>query len=234
MRVHRSRWPWVIWAAVVACLVPTMLLTVRGGSLEEEPYFIPIAVMMILGYSTVGAILATRTRRNPIGWLLLLVGVLFVLTGLSDEYLQSAEATGRLGDPLVPYVALVTVISLVLPFAVTILVPAIAGQRLSADMDLVRISAVVDPARELTPDVRVQLFLFQQFMTLFLLTPITGAMALAAHSVVGEKQARTLEPLLAAPVGTLQLLVAKVVGSLLPHRCASATLAWRPRSICDS
>jgi ABC-2 type transport system permease protein len=51
---------------------------------------------------------------------------------------------------------------------------------------------------------------------LFLLTPITGAMALAAHSIVGEKQARTLEPLLASPITTVELLVAKVLGALLP------------------
>ena len=51
---------------------------------------------------------------------------------------------------------------------------------------------------------------------LFLLTPITGAMALAAHAVVGEKQARTLEPLLATPITTAELLVAKVLGALTP------------------
>ena len=62
----------------------------------------------------------------------------------------------------------------------------------------------------------VQLFLFQQFLTLFLLTPITGAMAFAAHAIVGEKQARTLEPLLATPITTTELLVAKVLGALLP------------------
>src|SRR5262249_3545663 len=54
------------------------------------------------------------------------------------------------------------------------------------------------------------------FLTLFLLIPITGAMSLAAHAVVGEKQARTLEPLLATPVATVELLVAKVIGALLP------------------
>ena len=62
----------------------------------------------------------------------------------------------------------------------------------------------------------MQYFLFQQFLLLFLLTPVTGAMALAAHSVVGEKQARTLEPLLATPITTFELLVAKVAGALVP------------------
>ena len=41
-------------------------------------------------------------------------------------------------------------------------------------------------------------------------------MSLAAHSVIGEKQARSLEPLLATPITTLELLVAKVLGAFLP------------------
>ena len=41
-------------------------------------------------------------------------------------------------------------------------------------------------------------------------------MALAAHAVIGEKLARTLEPLLATPVSTGELLVAKMLGALLP------------------
>jgi ABC-2 type transport system permease protein len=51
---------------------------------------------------------------------------------------------------------------------------------------------------------------------MFLLTPVTGAMALAAHSIVGEKQSRALEPLLATPITTVELLAAKVFGALIP------------------
>ena len=40
--------------------------------------------------------------------------------------------------------------------------------------------------------------------------------SIAAHAVIGEKQARTLEPLLATPVSTGELLVAKMLGALLP------------------
>jgi len=113
-------------------------------------------------------------------------------------------------------VALVAVISLALPFAVTVIVPALAGQRLGDDADLLKVSLVAGVHEELSADGRVQLFLFQQFLMVFLLMPITGAMALAAHAVVGEKQARTLEPLLATPITTLELLVAKVLGALVP------------------
>lgn len=115
---------------------------------------------------------------------------------------------------LVP-VAIVTLMSLVLPFLIIVAIPRVTGQPLADDPSLVRISAVAG-AHHMSADAQVQFFMFQQFLMLFLLTPITGAMALAAHSIVGEKQARTLEPLLATPIGTVELLVAKVLGSLLP------------------
>jgi ABC-2 type transport system permease protein len=113
-------------------------------------------------------------------------------------------------------VGLVALVALIVPFLVAIVVPTLSGEPLGSDSDLVRVSAAVDPTGQLSPNARVQLFLLDQFLTLFLLTPTTGAMALAAHSVVGEKQARTLEPLLATPIGTLELLVAKALGALLP------------------
>jgi ABC-2 type transport system permease protein len=116
---------------------------------------------------------------------------------------------------LVP-VGIITILSLLLPFGIAVAIPFLTGQELGGDADLVRVSAVVGGQEHLSPSARVQLFLFQQFLMLFLMTPITGAMALAAHAVVGEKQARTLEPLLATPVTTGELLVAKVLGALLP------------------
>jgi ABC-2 type transport system permease protein len=41
-------------------------------------------------------------------------------------------------------------------------------------------------------------------------------MSVAAYTVIGEKQARTLEPLLATPITTIELLSAKVLGALVP------------------
>jgi ABC-2 type transport system permease protein len=51
---------------------------------------------------------------------------------------------------------------------------------------------------------------------LLVLTPVAGSMSVAAYTVVGEKQARTLEPLLATPITTFELLAAKILGALLP------------------
>jgi ABC-2 type transport system permease protein len=130
---------------------------------------------------------------------------------LAKEFLDLSR--NRLA--LVP-VGIITILSLVLPFGIAVAIPFFTGQELGSDADLVKVSVVVGAHEPLTNTARVQLFLFQQFLMLFLMTPITGAMALAAHAVVGEKQARTLEPLLATPITTGELLVAKVLGALLP------------------
>ena len=121
---------------------------------------------------------------------------------------------------LIP-VLIVTVISFVLPLTIIVIVPALTGHTLGDDADLVKVSAVLGTNSSLSESGRVQLFLFQQFLMLFLLTPITGAMALAAHAVVGEKQAHTLEPLLATPITTGELLLAKVLGALIPTMAIS-------------
>ncbi len=113
-------------------------------------------------------------------------------------------------------VVLASFLSLVIPFAITLAIPALTGEGLSGDTDLARVSLSAGGPGDLGTEGRIQLFFFQQFLLLFVVLPLTGAMALASHSVVGEKQARTLEPLLATPVSTLELLVAKVLGALLP------------------
>ena len=51
---------------------------------------------------------------------------------------------------------------------------------------------------------------------LLLFQPLLIPTVIAAYSVVGEKSNRTLEPLLAAPVRTWQLLLAKGLAALLP------------------
>jgi len=133
-----------------------------------------------------------------------------IQTLIRKEFLDLARNRAA----LVP-VVLVTAMSLVLPFGIAILIPMLTGRGLGDDADLVKVSATGGIQAGLSNDARVQLFLFQQFLMLFLLTPITGAMALAAHAIVGEKQARTLEPLLATPITTFELLAAKVFGALI-------------------
>src|SRR5688500_6647672 len=62
----------------------------------------------------------------------------------------------------------------------------------------------------------VQAWLFRQFLLLLTLSPVAAAMSVAASSIVGEKPGRTLEPLLATPLTTFELLAAKTLSALLP------------------
>jgi ABC-2 type transport system permease protein len=106
------------------------------------------------------------------------------------------------------------------PFVIAIIVPYFAGERLADSSDFQLATEVFrsqPEARGLTPEGAIQAFVFEYALVLMVgLTTVTGSMAVAAHSVVGEKQARTLEPLLATPVTTFELLAAKIIGAALP------------------
>jgi len=134
--------------------------------------------------------------------------------------LLDKELADLRGNPAVFVPAIITgIISIVMPFVVAIVVPYISGERLSDSSDF-RIAAEMyrsQPAsRNLDPEGAIQAMIFQQFLILLVLTPVAGAMSVAAYAVVGEKQARTLEPLLATPITTFELLAAKVLGALVP------------------
>jgi ABC-2 type transport system permease protein len=62
----------------------------------------------------------------------------------------------------------------------------------------------------------VQIFLVNQFMIMFLMMPLIIPVAIAAYSIVGEKTTRSLEPLLATPITTVELLTGKALASALP------------------
>jgi ABC-2 type transport system permease protein len=111
------------------------------------------------------------------------------------------------------------VVSILLPFFVAIIVPVLTGERLSDSSDFEIATEVYrdQPAlANLSPEGAIQAWIFQQFLVLLVLSPVAGSMSVAAYSVIGEKQSRTLEPLLATPLTTFELLTAKVLGALLP------------------
>ena len=117
--------------------------------------------------------------------------------------------------------ALLTGLAAILyPFVIAVIVPAVAGERLSAsgDFEIAERMYRSEPgAHRLSAEGAIQAFIFQQALALVVgLTTVTGGMSVAAHSVIGEKQARTLEPLLATPLRTGELLAAKVISAALP------------------
>jgi ABC-2 type transport system permease protein len=59
-------------------------------------------------------------------------------------------------------------------------------------------------------------FAVQQFLVFFLLMPAYVPLSIATFSIIGEKQARSLEPVLAAPIRTSELLAGKAIAALVP------------------
>jgi ABC-2 type transport system permease protein len=53
-------------------------------------------------------------------------------------------------------------------------------------------------------------------MLLFMLLPLAIPVTIASYSIVGEKATRTLEPVLATPVSTLELLSGKAIAAVVP------------------
>ena len=62
----------------------------------------------------------------------------------------------------------------------------------------------------------IEAFLVNQVLVLFMLAPLFIPLTIASYSIIGEKQLRSLEPLLATPIRTWELLVAKALGAALP------------------
>lgn len=61
-----------------------------------------------------------------------------------------------------------------------------------------------------------------QYMFYLLMMPMILPVTIAAYSIIGEKETRSLEPLLATPITTGELLVAKAVAAAGP----AAVLGW--------
>jgi len=67
-----------------------------------------------------------------------------------------------------------------------------------------------------------QIALFNTALMYFLILPAIIPLAIAAYSIIGEKEQGSLEPLLATPISDLELFLAKALASVLP----ALVLTW--------
>lgn len=54
------------------------------------------------------------------------------------------------------------------------------------------------------------------FVLMFMILPVAIPVTIAAYSIVGEKTTRSLEPLLATPITTVELLTGKIIAAVVP------------------
>jgi len=66
-----------------------------------------------------------------------------------------------------------------------------------------------------------QYLIVTQFIMLFMMLPAIIPITVASYSIVGEKTTRTLEPILATPITTMELLAGKGLAAVIPAVAAT-------------
>jgi hypothetical protein len=79
---------WTMWALSMALTVLGLWLLVLGLSQPNVPVYLYWAegTLLAVGYSTVGAVAASRRPENPIGWVLCSIGLSWGAAHFSSEY----------------------------------------------------------------------------------------------------------------------------------------------------
>lgn len=62
----------------------------------------------------------------------------------------------------------------------------------------------------------VNVYMLSLYVLLFMIMPVMIPVSIAAYSIVGEKTTRSLEPLLATPITTMELLLGKMAAAVIP------------------
>jgi hypothetical protein len=85
-----KRLAWGLWAVFVMLCVLTIVIVANAGGDDDEALSV-----LLIGYVTVGAMIASRDARNLVGWLLLAVGIAWSVSSVGEAYALLEDAPGR-------------------------------------------------------------------------------------------------------------------------------------------
>jgi hypothetical protein len=80
------RLSWVVWGLTILLLAGALTIAIRNGSLSEDPFFAVLAIVMMVGYVSIGTLVASRLPSSPIGWLMLATGTGFLVSVSTSDY----------------------------------------------------------------------------------------------------------------------------------------------------
>ncbi len=119
-------------------------------------------------------------------------------------------------------VGIVTLIFILMPLAMAygmgdngLLQQMSAGQPIDPQQVAI-VRQVFPQLADLSPDTLIQALLLSSMQALFLIIPLMIPLIIAVYSVIGEKQTRSLEAVLATPIETRELLLAKCLAAAAP------------------
>ncbi len=111
------------------------------------------------------------------------------------------------------------------PLVFSIVIPLIYLFALPANVtsaDIAAFKSLVPGAASMTPRQVLIAFIVQSNLPFYLMMPSVIPTLISSYSIVGEKKCGTLEPLLATPVSTNDILVGKTLAAVIP----SVAITW--------
>lgn len=102
--------------------------------------------------------------------------------------------------------------AVIMPLAVAVWLPSWSASAMDTAAELAEMARQqsLPGATTLDDAALAQVLLLHQFLPLLALVPVVGALTIVTTAIVGERQARTLEPLMATPLSATELLLAKI------------------------
>lgn len=103
-----------------------------------------------------------------------------------------------------------------LPLGITLALGTSSGRSNLSAEDIARYLLAFPDLAGLAPGEIIQVIVLRQFLVMYLLLPLIIPTSIATASIIGEKVQRSLEPLLATPIRTVELLLAKAIAAVVP------------------
>ena len=135
---------------------------------------------------------------------------------LAKELLEIRKNRTLLITILVP-----PLIITLLPLAITVGLGTSSGRSNLSASDISRYLEAFPELAGLTPGELIQVVVLRQFLIMYLILPLIIPTSIATASIIGEKVQRSLEPLLATPIRTVELLLAKAIAAVVPAVAAT-------------
>jgi ABC-2 type transport system permease protein len=133
--------------------------------------------------------------------------------------LEKEVADARKNKMIVMSMALIPILLVALTLGTAYFMLELQGDEGLDEEDM---SIIPPELRDMDPVHAFLMMMNDQYLFYFLIIPMMMPVYIAAYSVVGEKETKSLEPLLATPVTVWELLVGKATAAVVP----SVILTW--------
>lgn len=113
-------------------------------------------------------------------------------------------------------VAFLPLIFIILPIATLVTIDSIDDGNSTSTQDEIPAELVGEMCVDMAEADCVQAYMLNIYTLMFMILPVAIPATIAAYSIVGEKTTRSLEPLLATPITTTELLAGKTIAAFVP------------------